>query len=409
VIERIPSLDELKSDACTSAAHQALIKRLRDEVIEPALKLPLSEKTEGRWDGAFHGMEICLYRTPTVQKSLRYVLNTHQQHSSSFVRAAMEAVWTLYRSEFVPEMEKVARETKNPKNFAMAVNYIVMNDPKKAKEYYELSFRAFPDNKNEAILRQLRLNLREPFAERLKHRPPLRDLLTRKLPGDLPVAFSFQRHDRNYPGLVLIRKQDGSFLRRSDGSLFNVAQLARSVGNYPGYLTDGNTPQGVFSIQGLTAYDYITPTPAFENVVPFEVSVSRFFHDPARESEKWSVAAYENLLPASWKGYAPIYEAYAAGEIGRSDMVGHGTTKNSNFHKGLPYYPNTPTHGCLCALELWSPVDGHCLCSDQLALASAFWSTGARKGYVVVVELNDEHRPVSLYDVLPDIIAAEAH
>jgi hypothetical protein len=382
---------------------------LHEQTVDANLALPLNEKTEEKWDGAFWGMELCLYRTPTVMKSIRYVLNTHQQHSSSIVRSAMEATWTLYRSQFVPEMEKVAKETKNPKIFAMAVNYVVMNNPKKAREYYKMSFRDFPDQKNEAIIKQLRVNLEEPFSERINRRPPLRDLLAHPFPGNLPVVFSFQRHERDYPGLVVVRKQDGTFLRRSDGSVFNGIQIARSMGNYPGYLTDGNTPQGIFSMQRFDFDDnpFIGPTPTLQDVLPFEETVAHYFHDPSRETEKWSTQAYESMLPDSWKNYAPIYEAYASGEIGRGDMIGHGTTIDPDFYKGTPYYPNTPSLGCLCSAELWSPVDGHCVYSDQLALMNAFNSTGVQKGYVVVVELDNEHRPVSLYDVLPDILAAE--
>lgn len=405
----IPCIDVLKSDAGKGNARAALLKQIHEQTVDAGLAVPLTEKTEDRWDGACWGMEITLYRTPKVKESLRYALNTNKEHSSSIIRSIMEAVWTLYRHEFVPEMEKVARETNNPKNFAMAASYVVMNNPKKAKELYKLSFREFPDNKNDFIIQQLRRNLEESFTERLKRRPPLVDLLSQKFPGDLPVAFSFQRRERDYPGLIVVRKQDGTFVRRADGSVFNVSQIARSMGNYPGYMTNGNTPQGIFSMQRFETdpNPFIGPTPTLIDVLPFEETVANYFHDPSRSGEKWTVEAYEKMLPTSWKGYEPFYETYRAGEIGRGEMIGHGTTIDPDFYKGLPYYPNTPSLGCLCALELWSPVDGRCVYSDQLALMKAFESTGVQKGYVVVVELDNECRPVNLYDVLDDLVKAE--
>ena len=44
-------------------------------------------------------------------------------------------------------------------------------------------------------------------------------------PG-FPVVFSFQRPGRQQMGLALVRQADGRFVRRPDGGLFNIAQLA---------------------------------------------------------------------------------------------------------------------------------------------------------------------------------------
>src|SRR5678815_3731317 len=65
------------------------------------------------------------------------------------------------------------------------------------------------------------------------------------LPGQT-VLYSIQRKNRDYPGLVIIRQKSGSYISDSSGNVFNVPQLARSITNLPFYLTNGNTPQGIF-------------------------------------------------------------------------------------------------------------------------------------------------------------------
>ena len=58
-------------------------------------------------------------------------------------------------------------------------------------------------------------------------------------------------------------------------------------------------------------------------------------------------------------------------------------------------------------MEYWSKSDGRMLKSDQLSLAKAFTSGGVDHGYLVVVELDDHAAPVSLAEVLADVMAAE--
>ena len=100
-------------------------------------------------------------------------------------------------------------------------------------------------------------------------------------------------------------------------------------------------------------------------------------------------------------------EAWLAGLAGRDEMLLHGTAVDPAPYRGQPYFPATPTDGCLMAQELWS-ADGRLLRSDQLALARAFTRSGVDRGYLVVVEIDDAMRAVVLADVLPALLAAEA-
>jgi hypothetical protein len=228
--------------------------------------------------------------------------------------------------------------------------------------------------------------------------PPLADLLNKSfLPNEM-VMYSFQRKNRNYPGLVMVRSMDGKFIKDAAGKYFAVPQLARSGTNMPGYLSNGNTPQGIFKIFGFAVSQgsFIGPTTNIQMVLPYEHS------SDVNDSVTQSLGDnYQSLLPASWKSYFPFFEAYFAGKAGRSEIIAHGTTVNPDYYKTQPYFPHTPTQGCLCTKEIWSGIDGKRMESDQQKLVDAVKKAGGANGYCVVIEIDDQQKPVSIKDILP--------
>ena len=96
----------------------------------------------------------------------------------------------------------------------------------------------------------------------------------------------------------MVRAKDGSFVKAADGSYFSVPQLARSCSNMPGYITNGNTPQGIFKIFGLdvSKSSMIGPTTNIQMVLPYENSI-----DVADTVTKLLGDNYRYLLPAPGK------------------------------------------------------------------------------------------------------------
>ncbi|MEP7129050.1 MAG: hypothetical protein ABI729_09290, partial [Chitinophagales bacterium] len=70
------------------------------------------------------------------------------------------------------------------------------------------------------------------------------------LPGHV-VLFSFQRKNRNFPGIAFVRNIQGDFLKDSLGNYFSVPQLARSMTNMPAFFVNGNTPEGIYRMDGF--------------------------------------------------------------------------------------------------------------------------------------------------------------
>ncbi len=237
--------------------------------------------------------------------------------------------------------------------------------------------------------------------------PPVEDLFGNSFEHKL-VIFSIQRSNRDYPGLLIIRKPDGKFLRDESGKIFSIPQLARAITDLPGYITNGNTPEGILSIQGIdfSKNVFIGPSPNLQLVLPYEVSPQKYFHNEVTDTV-WNKDFYSNLLPDSWKNYLPIYEAYYAGKAGRNEIIAHGTTIDPEFYKEKSYYPFTPSLGCLTTKELWSDVNGKIVESDQIKLMNAFNDAGVDNGYFVVVNIDDQHKPITFNEIENLILNAE--
>ena len=339
-----------------------------------------------------------------------------KQPSIEYQRAVIAAAYMLYPQESAVPLRRLLDQLATPREFAMAA-YTLLKVNSSAESRMDLRatlVRRFPEWAIEPRLSALEHVLTTDTITELAQRPPLADLLAaplRKLGPSLPVIYSFQRKDRQRFGLAMVRGPDGQFVRHADGSYFNIPHLAMALTNLPGTITNGNTPQGLFTIvgAGTATNKWIGPTPYLHSKIPLEATVAEFEHaELIQVPEAWTEARYESFLPASWRGYKPFKEAFLAGQAGRDDMLLHGTTINSDYYRGATFYPGTPSAGCLVAMESWSKADGTLQKSDQLSLAKAFTASGVDQGYLVVVELDDRPLPVTLADVMPDVIAAEA-
>lgn len=194
------------------------------------------------------------------------------------------------------------------------------------------------------------------------------------------------------------------------GRYFSVPQLARSINNLPGFLSNGNTPEGIFRMKGydVSRASFIGPTVNIQLTMPFEKSPKHFYADSSITDTTWNINYYKNLLPKEWKDYYPAYQSYYAGKAGRTEIIIHGTTVNPAYYTSQPYYPLTPTLGCLTSKEIWNEQTGQRQESDQQQLIQAMIKAGGANGYTIVINIDDEQRPVALYDIVPLIEKAQS-
>ncbi len=392
------SESDLFSERTRLSKRSEFKSRLIHHTIEFALSKNLSDSTESDWQGAFWAMGLARYRSQKTDVAMNQALADFDNRSDSFKRSLLEILYTLYEDEYITDIINISMRTTSNKLFAMCAIYLKGYD----NDLIARMVAKFPDWQSDPIL----YSLYQDLSGNVYERPPLADLLRHDFSTKSPVVFSIQRPDRRYPGLLLIRLANGQFLKTENDSMFYIRQLALSSSNLPGYLANGNTPQGVFSMQGelISQNVFIGPTPTLQTVMPFEVSVSEFFHSTDTKGQEWEISRYSDLLPDSWKEYTPIYEAYYAGQAGRTEIIAHGSTIDPEFYRNEPFYPLTPSLGCMTAYERWNDQTGVCEQSRQLQLVNRLKKSGDLNGFLIVVEINDIKKPVSMADL--SIIAA---
>ena len=387
----------------TDAARLKLKERLIKNSITKNLLLPLNDSTEENWQDAFDAMEVMEYNTPFTRSKIHAAFDSIEKRTIPFQRALLEVAYTNYPGQFHSQTQSLLNQTSDPKIFAMCAEYLIQNrkDSLLKNKISTKLFEKFGDSvfiNPVLIALQNRIDVKKL---RITHsvKEVLKGILDKNfLPGQI-VMYSFQRKDRDYPGIVLVRNGTGTFIKDSLGNIFHVTQLARSITNLPGYLRNGNTPQGIYRMYGfgVSMSSFIGPTANVQMGMPVELRLQKFFDDSTILDSVWTIDRYQKLIPQKFRDYMPLYESYYAGVIGRSEIIAHGTTIDPAFYFGKPYYPLTPTQGCLCTKEIWN---GKRLESDQQKLINGLLKAGGANGYCVVIELDDKHAAVTLNDIL---------
>jgi hypothetical protein len=404
--------DNLYTRYTTAESRTRLYQNLTTNSIKKNLSTPLTEATEDKWQEAFWALELLQYQTPWIDAKVTKAFDSIEFRSTYFQKALMELAYANYPSKFIAQVNDLLGKTTDPKIFALSAEYILrldhdFNRCRQLELFMKNKFdSAYEEN---PIINMLRLRISEflhPSLSMIDNKY-FTDLLNRKfLPGET-IMYSFQRKNRDYPGLVLIRNKQGSFLRDSNGLIFNLPQLARSLTNLPFYLSNGNTPQGIFLMKGfnVSRSNFIGPTPNIQLSIPVEEKETVFFGDSSITDTSWQVDYYSRLLPQSLKKYQPLYETFYAGLAGRTEIIAHGTTINPEYYKDQPWYPHTPSQGCLCTKEIWN---GKRMESNQQKLIYGLLSVGGAHGYCIVVDLDDKQTPVTIQELLPFLLKAES-
>ena len=409
-------LEDIHTDFVLYNRRVALEKDLRERIVAKHFAEPLDSDSEDGYLSGCWAIEQFLFDGPEVRAGFERLFAGYDSLTRDTRLAFLEAVYAVEPARYRRGMAAVLVREQDPKLFSLAAVYLYRADTSVAHvDSLKITMvERFPGYDTVAILRELLRYMSVDGAERQGVTPPVAELFGMARSLETKVVYSFQRWDRDYPGLAIVQNADGSFVRDGQGRLEVFPQLARSGPGVPYFLTNGNTPQGVYSIQGtdVSRTNFIGPTPNLQLLLPGEGKWGDYFHDTAAAISGVGVAAggappdtaqslerYLGLLPAGWRGYAPMMEAYAAGAIGRTEIIAHGTTIDPEYYKGWPFYPLTPTMGCLCAKELWNPTSGHLLVSEQNNLMNAFLSTPGRRGWLIVVNPDDRREPVSRAEV----------
>ena len=388
----------------TSAARAKLYERLVKNTITKNLSMPLTDSTEENWRDAFNAMEVLDFTSPFTTAKIHTAFDNIKVRSTFFQRALLEVIYTLYSKNFSSQVTELLSNSFDPKVFAMCSEYLTQHSTDSALNHkitmqlfdkFSDSVYAYP------LLSMLQTRLEPPKLSKVYSiKEILNGILNKSfLPNEI-VMYSFQRKNRDYPGIVILRNAAGNFVTDSSGETFNIPQLARSISGLPSYLTNGNTPEGIYRMYGfgVSMSNFIGPTANIQMGMPVELSLSKFFDDTTILDSVWTIDWYQKLIPSKLREYLPLYDSYYAGLIGRREIIAHGTTIDPQYYSNKSFYPLTPTQGCLCTKEIW---DGKRVESDQQKLVNGLLKAGGAKGYCVVIEIDDKQAPVTLKDIIP--------
>ena len=389
--------DTVYSKVTTKQARQQRYKYLVDTTIKQWLAEPLNDDNEGDWNEALWSLELLQYKDDFTKQKLAIAWSNVAQRSDYFQKNLLETTYSLYKKEFKTQVSNLMRQTHAVGIFIRCAEYVLRADSVNARTKIALMIQSkFPGDSSVGLqILKSRIALK-------KHQslPPLNDIFSVDFLKGQTVIYSLQRSNRAYAGLVIIRKPDGTFVKDSSGNYFHTAQLARAITDYPFYITNGNTPQGILRFSGfdVSRLLYIGPTQNLQLQLPYETTPDAFFADSTLIDSSWSKEMYASLLPASWKNYSGIYESFYAGKMGRTAVIMHGTTIDPEFYRAETYYPQTPSLGCLCSYEEWDS-SGYRISSNQQQIVDVLNSIGSSNGYVVVIDIDNKKKNVDIDEV----------
>ncbi len=387
----------------TKAARDKMHDRIIKYTINKNLSVPLNDSTEEKWEEAFQAIELMIYKTPSSEQKINYAFNNIATRSIDFQRSLAELVYSVYPIEFKNQVHQLFTNTSDPKLFAMCAEYLLTD--KKEPAFRDNLSNIINEKFGEQALIDPVLYMLQLHNAEIKNniqsisKQNMQVILSRNfIPGKI-IMYSIQRKNRDYPGLVIVRNANGNFITDSSGEIIHIPQLARSLTNLPGYISNGNTPQGIFFMNGfgVSMSSFIGPSANVQLSMPVETSIRKFIGDSSINDSIWALEYYKRLIPKQLQNYSPLYYSYYSGKAGRTEIIAHGTTIDPGYYLNQPWYPLTPSQGCLCTKEIWN---GKRIESDQQKLVNALLHAGGANGYCVVIEIDNKDAPVSIKDIL---------
>ncbi|MEM8604052.1 MAG: hypothetical protein AAGF24_09475 [Cyanobacteria bacterium P01_H01_bin.121] len=240
-------------------------------------------------------------------------------------------------------------------------------------------------------------------TEQLAQLPPLQDLLQWEVAPDSAHLYVFCQPDRSQLCHAVLKDQTGQFVRDplSDSqALWSVPLSGRSLHNLPWHFRRGETPQGIFRMEGVIPQpdtEYFRAFGLFDLVqlfVPFEAGVKSFLPGQPGTFNQ-DVRAYQALLPPTWQTYFPMQESYWAGRLGRGLFRIHGTGEPTDFfarnQRDQASNGWNPAIGCLVAVEQYDDL-GRLQKADMPKILGQLRTASNQtlNGYMILVELPTE-------------------
>ncbi|MCL6433523.1 MAG: hypothetical protein K6T90_04775 [Leptolyngbyaceae cyanobacterium HOT.MB2.61] len=426
-IARLPealSGNEAKVSQATADARsqqrQEQIRQVRPENYDLA-RFPVTNQNEKHWRNILWTTAVVEPQESFVAEAIDQILRmtTLPGLSNSQMRtidAATKVATQLYLrypsfyGRFEQRFLQAIESSPDPEWVAVSLSVLVRSgaSPGQLQSLTERVKSRFPNwTKNVHLYTSVR-EVSESIAPSTL--PPLGDLLNWAIAPRQLHLYVLCRPKRDILCQAILKDRDGQFVRYGDGNLWSVPLLLRSIHELNWNFVRGQTPQGIFRLEGVVPQpddEYFRAYGRFSLVklfVPFEPGAKQFLPGKAG-AFRGSLKDYQNLLPSSWRNYWPIQQSYWAGKVGRSEFRIHGTGESPDFFSNKGSNPNAfswnPTIGCLSALELYNEK-GQLVEAHMPKILDALQMVGGKNfaGYMVVVEVPGKtEQPITLKEI----------
>lgn len=386
---------------------QKQVRQVRPENYD-LRRFPITPANEQHWRNILWTTAVVEPQEPFVASTITQILGLTSRSGLSqsqmrTIDAAMQVGTQLYLSNaslyanIGQQFEQIIDRSPDPQWVAMALSGLAKNGRSSA-DIARLSTRVkqrFPKwSQNPYLfttLHQIAESKNPPAT------PPLQDLLNWTIaPKQLHLYVICQR-DRGVLCQAMLKDRQGNFVRQN-GRIWSTPLLLRSIHGLGWNFVRGQTPQGIYRIEGIVpqpddlffrAYGRFSLVNLY---VPFESGARQFL--PGRNGKfTGDLNTYRTLLPPSWRNYFPIQQSYWAGKIGRSEFRIHGSGESPDFFQGKERFAQesydwNPTIGCLSALELYDQT-GTLRQAHMPEILKMLRMVGGNNfaGYMVVVEV----------------------
>lgn len=339
---------------------------------------------------------------PSIERGITELMKNYEVFPPYFQTTMLELVYGLYPEQFYSRIYKLVPKLKTSRDFAIAARYLFNQKPTKENYKYitEAGKNLTTNPRQQWQLKTLLKNLTDTGNIIL---PDLDSLFAWQRTHGFKVIYSFQRKNRRYPGMAILQNNDGSFYLDSGNQVAVFPQLAKAASGLPYFVTNGNTPQGIYSIKGtaISRNTFLGPTPNIQAKMMYEVDRQTFSHDIYCLSDlDSSEYFYRRFVPQNWQNWSGLMEAFDAGKIGRSEIIIHGSVMDRRWSARKTYAPFIPTLGCLTGLEIWDEHSGKLITSTQLDLVNAFTASPDPRGFLIVIDLDNKEAPVTFAELM---------
>jgi len=292
--------EDIYTDFVLYQKRESLEKDLKERVIAKAFSLPLDSNTEFKYASACDAVTQFLFANSDEEKGFRKLFSYYDSLEYDIKKSFLEALYAVWPQSFRDDVQAVIEKENDAKLFTICAVYLFRCDTS-VNNCNLLKIRMvekFPGFDTLSILTELEKYLSYHTSFLRQKTPDIIELFKYRQASGEKTIYSFQRYNRDYPGIAIVQNANGSFVKNKNGSLMIFEQLARSGSDLPYFITNGSTPQGVYSIQGtnVSHNNFIGPTPTLQLILPFENKWEKYFRQNWDASHD-SLMMYRNLLP----------------------------------------------------------------------------------------------------------------